>query len=93
MGYIKKNGKIIGYSATPSDPSPNPANVGSGQPTQSRSQGRLAEEATQDQDLNYFEQMEPGKFPRGHIPGSNRDGKIVTNPGLRNTGWLPTDDI
>ena len=31
--------------------------------------------------------------PRGHIPGNvyHRDGKIVTNPGLRHTGENPDE--
>lgn len=33
------------------------------------------------------------KWPMpGHIPGSNRDGKIVTNPGLSHTGFNPDEE-
>lgn len=47
------------------------------------------------EDSNYFFTQEDRlEYPNaGHIPGSffAKDGKVVTNPGLRHTGYRPEE--
>lgn len=94
MGYIRKNGKVVGYTASPDD---TPDNNDSDQQNIEKVQCNISSEETTSENESffsgYFTREDRMKFPqRGHIPGSLRDGKVVTNPGLRNTGWQPDDE-
>ena len=96
MGYKKRNGKVVDHVATPDDLSPNvkgsAPDLVENVPIESVDPKKTDHV---EQNSNYFTAADRSKWPRrGHTPGSvfGGDGKVVTNPGLRQTGWSPDDE-
>lgn len=96
MGFILRNGKVVGYESTPDDMPPKVK--GSALGLVEIVPIELVDPKKTDhveENSDYFTAADRSKCTRhGHIPGSvfGGDGKIVTNPGLRQTGWRPDDE-
>jgi hypothetical protein len=96
MKIIRRGRKIVMREFTPDDEPPKNAL----EPEQDSSDQVISthddEEIINEESSGYSSIDDYSEYPqRGHIPGNKfvHDGKIVTNPGLRDTGWVPTDDM
>ena len=94
MGYVRdRNGKIVGYEASPDDPPD--ANQGKEETGGAGQKADDLDSQGERDSSDFFTPEDRARYPRrGHIPGSifAPDGKIVTNPGLRETDFTPGDD-
>jgi len=95
MKLIKRKGKIVGCQATPDDePTDHDCNKPERDEDKPVEYLDQEEKDSEEQSSGLFTAEDRLKYsPRGHIPGSvsRRDGKIVTNPGLRHTGENPNE--
>jgi len=96
MGAKYKNGKLVGYDASPDDPTPvQLEKAGVDESIRIKQTPDEADPLEVHSNSALFTAEDRTSFPRrGHIPGSifAPDGKVVTNPGLRKTDFAPGDD-